>query len=270
VRSGTSSATYTDNNANHSFTAAEVNTAGTWTYYREVRGNTCATTTWYRSSGSYKLTVITCPYTGSDLYLDATHLCQQRATGAQNWEAYIKDTRDQEYYRIVLMPDNNWWLAQNVKYAGTGSSISISGCTAEICGRYYTLAQFNGSYPGTSGYGANKQGVCPNGWVLPISTNWATLFNSISTTQAVVAERLRANNSYCSPRPDYYGFANKLYVGYNNNLYGCHWWTNENSYHFARLDHWTNIGNRCGVVENYTGTGGTTSTLMAVRCFRQL
>ncbi|MDR2359542.1 MAG: hypothetical protein LBD87_07080, partial [Prevotellaceae bacterium] len=35
-----------------------------------------------------------CPYTGSDLYRDATHLCGHRPTGAQNWEAYIKDSRD--------------------------------------------------------------------------------------------------------------------------------------------------------------------------------
>jgi hypothetical protein len=56
-----------------------------------------------------------CPYTGSDLYMDATHRCRQRQSGAYNWEAWIKDTRDDELYRIVYMPDNNWWLAQNEK-----------------------------------------------------------------------------------------------------------------------------------------------------------
>ena len=226
-----------------------------------------SSTTFTDATGNPGIGSLYCPYTGSDLYMDATHLCQQRAAGAQNWEAWIKDTRDDELYRIVLMPDSKWWLAQNVKYAGTGSSITMSGCTAEICGRYYTLSQFNGSYPGTSGYGANKQGVCPNGWNLPITSNWETLFNSISSTQAVVAERLRANNSKCSPKPDYYGWANKKYVGYNNNNYHCHWWTNVASYHFVRIDHWTAIGDICNVVELLSSAF---ATLMAVRCFRQL
>ncbi|MDR3133903.1 MAG: hypothetical protein LBU42_07790, partial [Prevotellaceae bacterium] len=39
-----------------------------------------------------------CIYQGSDLYIDATHLCQQRTSGAKNWEAWIKDSRDEELY----------------------------------------------------------------------------------------------------------------------------------------------------------------------------
>jgi hypothetical protein len=100
---------------------------------------------------------IFCIYTGNDLYIDATHLCQQRTSGAQNWEAWIKDTRDNELYRIVLMPDNKWWLAQNMKYAGTGTQ--PSWCTKDECGRLYQHAQANGSWGGTSGSGSNKQGV---------------------------------------------------------------------------------------------------------------
>ncbi|MDR0582009.1 MAG: hypothetical protein LBG31_03495, partial [Prevotellaceae bacterium] len=180
VRSGTSSNTYTDNSVGHSFTAAEYNTAGTWTYYRQVRDNTCATTTWQQSSGSYSLVVIACPYTGSDLYMTSSYPCQKRTSGAGNWQAYIRDSRDSEIYRIVLMPDNKWWLAQNVKFAQTGLAISISGCTPEKCGRYYESDQFNKAFGGSSGWGENKQGVCPNGWVLPTLSNWTTLVNSIS------------------------------------------------------------------------------------------
>jgi uncharacterized protein (TIGR02145 family) len=57
-----------------------------------------------------------CPYTGSDLYMDATHLCQRRTSGANNWETWIRDTRDNKMYRIVYMPDNKWWMAQNLDY----------------------------------------------------------------------------------------------------------------------------------------------------------
>ncbi|MDR0694864.1 MAG: hypothetical protein LBF81_06165, partial [Prevotellaceae bacterium] len=75
---------------------------------------------------------IFCLYQGSDLFIDATHLCQQRTSGAKNWEAWIKDTRDNELYRIVFMPDNKWWLAQNVKLASYNASTigsNITGCT---------------------------------------------------------------------------------------------------------------------------------------------
>jgi uncharacterized protein (TIGR02145 family) len=148
-----------------------------------------------------------CIYKGSDLYIDATHLCQQRTSGAKNWEAWIKDSRDNEYYRIVLMPDNKWWLAQNVKYAGTGYAITeVSGCTKDKCGRWYTAAQASGS----SGYGANKQGVCPNGWVLPVVQSYATLYSAISGTASVVAARLRALDSPCSGGNDYYGWASAV------------------------------------------------------------
>ena len=152
-----------------------------------------------------------CIYTGSDLYIDGTHLCQQRAGGAKNWEAWIQDTRDSEYYRVVLMPDNQWWLAQNVKYAQTGYEITeVSGCTKDKCGRWYSPAQATGTWGGTSGYGANKQGVCPNGWVLPVVQSYNTLFSAISGTASIVAARLRALDATCSGGNDYYGWASAI------------------------------------------------------------
>jgi uncharacterized protein (TIGR02145 family) len=213
-----------------------------------------------------------CIYTGSDLHIDATHLCQQRTSGAKNWEAWIKDTRNNydDLYRIVLMPDNKWWLAQNVRYAGTGASITISGCTPEICGRWYSAAQRNASWGGSSGVGENKQGVCPNGWVLPIHSSWTNLFNSISGTASVYCQRLRSGNSSCSPRDDYYGWASKLRLGYRSAVgsFNDHWWSNAGTGYYVRLDHYTNVGDVCNVSEQ-TDSGGTL-TDMPVRCFRQL
>jgi uncharacterized protein (TIGR02145 family) len=67
---------------------------------------------------------IFCPYSGSDLYIDATHLCRQRTCGAQNWEAWIKDMRDNELYRIVKMPDGLWWTAEEMRYDATATKQS--------------------------------------------------------------------------------------------------------------------------------------------------
>jgi uncharacterized protein (TIGR02145 family) len=169
-----------------------------------------------------------CPYTGSDLYMDATHLCRLRPSGAQNWEAWIKDTRDDELYRIVLMPDNNWWLAQNVKYADAGSVNSAANCTPDKCGRLYTGAQMSSTYTGStgaSGYGANKQGVCPNDWILPVSANWRGLadaihvisyvssictgYNILHGTSAIICEALTLADHHLYPGTDQFGWANQ-------------------------------------------------------------
>jgi uncharacterized protein (TIGR02145 family) len=153
---------------------------------------------------------IFCPYTGSDLYNVAAYFCQPRASGAKNWEAWIQDSRDNELYRIVLMPDNKWWLAQNVKYAATGDA--HSGCNKDQCGRYYTGAQASDSWGGSSGYGQGKQGVCPPGWIIPIGTEVTTLVNACGSTNAEITAALRAHNSSCTPINDTYGFASHIGV----------------------------------------------------------
>jgi hypothetical protein len=89
---------------------------------------------------------IFCIYTGSDLHIDATHLCQQRTSGAKNWEAYIKDSRDNKLYRITQFSDNTWWFADDLAIVDK----SVSTCSDGK--RYY-----DGANPPT----------CPYGWDLP-------------------------------------------------------------------------------------------------------
>ena len=146
---------------------------------------------------------IFCIYTGTDLFIDGTHLCQQRATGAQNWEAWIKDSRDDELYRIVLMPDNKWWLAQNLKYEAEGSTL-FQSCGKDSCGRCYKVSNvFNGNYA------TNQQRVCPPNWVLASTTQWSTMATAISNTVTVAFQDLRSLQSRCTPINDRYGWAAK-------------------------------------------------------------
>ena len=86
-----------------------------------------------------------CPYQGRDLYIDATHLCQQRTGGAQNWEAYIKDSRDNLIYRIVQFSDQSWWFADDL--ATTDKRVNI--CS------------------GVSMYYPTDKPTCPAGWQIP-------------------------------------------------------------------------------------------------------
>ncbi|MDR1406390.1 MAG: hypothetical protein LBI89_04220, partial [Prevotellaceae bacterium] len=88
---------------------------------------------------------VLCAYAGSDLYIDATHLCQQRTVGAGNWEAHIKDSRDNQIYRITQFSDNSWWMADNMANA----------------------AKMLGTCDGYTYYRGSNKPACPAGWLLP-------------------------------------------------------------------------------------------------------
>jgi uncharacterized protein (TIGR02145 family) len=208
-----------------------------------------------------------CIYSGSDLYIDATHLCQQRTSGAKNWEAYIRDSRDSKLYRIVLMPDNKWWLAQNVKYASVGSA--ISGCTEDECGRAYTWAQVYASYAGgSSSSTGNVQGICPPGWLLPIRSTYQQLTSDISL-ENLVSQSLRALHSTCSPISDTYGFASIYGIinGDANNKY-CNWYTNDAGREDGILIDQDSENHACGSF--YIANVGDSGERAVVRCYRQL
>jgi uncharacterized protein (TIGR02145 family) len=211
---------------------------------------------------------IFCPYTGSDLYNVAAYLCQPRTSGAQNWEAWIKDTRDDKLYRIVRMPDGKWWLAQNVRYAGAGEIVDVSGCTEETCGRFYTPAQSNAAYGGSSGYGANKQGVCPPGWVLPIASDWQTFHDSLGSSDAERNARIRAADSECSPITNYYAFANPKSFVQQGTSTGSGWIRNQSGCYGYRIDHIRGNSHACD--EYDLGQEDDCTRLMPVRCFRNL
>jgi uncharacterized protein (TIGR02145 family) len=149
-----------------------------------------------------------CPYTGRDLYIDATHLCQQRVSGAKNWEAWIKDTRDNEYYRIVLMPDNKWWLAQNVKYAGKGQA--PNWCGKDECGRIYTTDEMRNGQSATG----NITGICPDGWLIPVVADMSNMVDSVRA-QGVRVTTLTTYHSVCGLVGDYFGWADlkNVYAG---------------------------------------------------------
>jgi uncharacterized protein (TIGR02145 family) len=207
-----------------------------------------------------------CPYTGSDLYIDDSHPCQIRTSGAQNWEAWIRDSRDTKLYRIVKMPDNKWWLAQNVKLASYNSATvgaAISGCTEDECGRRYSWAQAYGSYGGTSGSSGNVQGICPNGWFLPVAATYSTLASSIGNATTVCAA-LRAYNASCKPINDTYGMASKYGIVNGAIATYNHWYTNDSQ----REDGFGLDYSACNVI--IYNQGGESGQYAVVRCFRQL
>jgi uncharacterized protein (TIGR02145 family) len=206
-----------------------------------------------------------CPYMKSDLYMDATHKCQQRAAGAKNWEAWIKDARDGELYRIVVMPDKMWWLAQNLKYAQKGKV--LAGCGKDSCGRFYTGSEvFAGKFT------ANIPSLCPPGWVLPTNDQWSKMALSFAKTYPEAYPDLRSLNGKCSPRPNRFGWAalgKSILLSEPRD--GDGYWSTDGKAPFAiQIDQNGGHGTVCGgSYFDFLGTwGGHTNEFMPVRCIR--
>ncbi|WP_290740742.1 fibrobacter succinogenes major paralogous domain-containing protein [Fibrobacter sp. UBA3718] len=116
----------------------------------------------------------------------------------------LTDTRDGQTYKTVTIGDQVW-MAENLNYAYTGVPYNYSGYTSdstswcyknepENCakyGRLYTWAAAMDSV-GTwttngkgCGYGSECsptgtiRGICPEGWHLPDTTEWNTLFSAV-------------------------------------------------------------------------------------------
>jgi len=137
-----------------------------------------AGTTFTDATGCPGIGSLYCPYTGDDLYMDPTHLCRLRPSGEKNWEAWIKDIRDDRLYRIVLMPagTGTWWMAEDLMWDGkpnpTATNYTIRGTAYTTsnpcgCGRHYAPnATGSGAYSG-NGTQRRASDACPVGWQIP-------------------------------------------------------------------------------------------------------
>ena len=162
----------------------------------------------------------------------------------------LTDDRDGQTYKTVKIGEQ-WWMAENLNYAYTGVpfkyvlstesnlvyySDSTSWCfndSAEYCtkyGRLYTWSaamDSSGILPGNAANGCGYdsicsptypvRGVCPEGWHLPDSTEWFTLFTAVggkSTAGMVLRSTEGWNdiidnngNKYDSNGSDNFGFS---------------------------------------------------------------
>ncbi|MDR0581921.1 MAG: hypothetical protein LBG31_03040 [Prevotellaceae bacterium] len=199
----------TANNGTYTFkgTPPFILTASNGTTTQTVTGNTLAasalTITPTTIRDKTECPGIFCLYQGSDLYVDATHLCQQRTSGAKNWEAYIKDSRDGQIYHITQFSDNTWWFAQDLATANN---------RIKVCS-------------GTSLYDPSSLPNCPAGWSIPTYTQMMTRWpNSATIDQfgGMIVTDVVYNNNGCLNTSYAYMVVNNcinLWVMLNNNTW---------------------------------------------------
>jgi uncharacterized protein (TIGR02145 family) len=139
--------------------------------------------------------------------------CRRRPAPAKNWEAFIRDDRtgDCQFYRVVQMPDDRWWFAENLVYRSSdlGEEI-LNSVSIEDSAKYFrangsynfdinmhlgvmyrrpTFMRINGSGELTpdvpvnttdgSKYWSTSRGICPQGWLIPGDYDWAVLLDSV-------------------------------------------------------------------------------------------
>jgi hypothetical protein len=110
-----------------------------------------------------------CPYTGSDVYIDATHACQLRTSGAKNWTAWIKDSRDSKLYRIARLSTGLWTMDDYLNYSHS-SAVTERCANADPNAKEYNRNLLVSTY----------STLCPTGWRLPSQAEFETTVNEWS------------------------------------------------------------------------------------------
>lgn len=137
------------------------------------------------------------------------------------------DARDGQSYRTVKIGEQTW-MAENLAYALPGSICRDDNpVNCEKYGRLYTWTQAIARPDDECGFGNEcyvprepLQGVCPDGWFLPDSSDWTQLMNFVEANIAgeSVVESLMAKdqpewNEYVTPT-DRFGFSVLASAGY--------------------------------------------------------
>ncbi|MDR1226466.1 MAG: hypothetical protein LBK47_06155 [Prevotellaceae bacterium] len=121
-------------------TLENVNPSVTTTYWVQ-RSN--ADGTWASGAATMEIVLQPCPYAESDRV--QLELCRRRGAGEKNWEAYVRDSRDSKTYRIVRLPDGQWWMAQNLNYT-SGLTYQEQAASPTIATDAAAITAVTGSY----------------------------------------------------------------------------------------------------------------------------
>ena len=167
---------------------------------------------------------------------------------------FFKDFRDNRIYRAVKI-GNQTWMAENLTYGDSLQYGSLSGrswcyddknLNCRLYGRYYTWSAVMDSLGSISSNGKNcgyqgqcrptypLQGICPEGWHLPDTTEWNALF-AVVGGKASAGEALKSISDWKSSsqkETNIYGFS-ALPAGFSRNGgrqygdkgYGAYFWS---------------------------------------------
>lgn len=197
----------------------------------------------------YKAMCDLTPYDPTRQYCSVQGIFDLKKCGGKlyNPESRFCDTRDSSLYRYVTI-GSQVWMAENLNYKVDSSfcyNDSVEYC--EKYGRLYKWAAAVGKSEEECGDGydcglsGKIRGVCPEGWHLPDTTEWKTLFTAVGGID-IAGEILRPQTGWNSniKGTDAYGFSafpagNRNYDGVFNNRgdFACFWSVTEYESNYA-------------------------------------
>ena len=120
----------------------------------------------------------------------------------------LTDDRDGKKYKTVKIGDQ-WWMAENLNYeTGSNFCFSYGDTNCVKYGRLYAWGDamdsagtwsMNGKGCGRFGKDCSPiypvRGICPNGWHLPDTTEWATLFAAVGGRE-IAGKKLKSMSGW--------------------------------------------------------------------------
>ena len=126
----------------------------------------------------------------------------------------MTDKRDGRTYKIVKIGEQ-WWMAENLNFHSTKSW--CYGNDGANCNKYGRLYLWGAAMDGagmwtTNGKGCDLfkkvcsptypvRGICPDGWHLPMRTEWKTLITAVGDS-STAGKMLRSTSGWISPKGD--------------------------------------------------------------------
>jgi uncharacterized protein (TIGR02145 family) len=111
----------------------------------------------------------------------------------------LTDSRDGQIYRTVRI-GSQVWMAQNLNFAGTGSTIGMCyGNSTDSCTKYGRMYTWTETMAGATTSSANPSGVkgtCPTGWHVPSDAEWTTMQTVVDPSNASDGTKLKSVNGW--------------------------------------------------------------------------
>ncbi|MDR3133362.1 MAG: hypothetical protein LBU42_04985, partial [Prevotellaceae bacterium] len=173
-------------------------------------------------------------------------------SGAQNWEAWIQDARDNKIYRIAQLSTGLWTMDDYLNYAHP-AAVDEKCSNADPNAKEYWRHTLATTY----------STLCPDGWRLPEQTELKTTFDDwsqyLSKIKIYTGETIRIPpTTSCQLNGEYVALIAKTCIGIG--------------YYGGRLKNPTSAASVSGIVTCLRYTSGTNSTngySGYVRCVRE-
>ena len=176
---------------------------------------------------------------------DSVYTCKSEWTGSVIVYGSLTDERDLKTYKTVVI-GTQIWMAENLNYSDTINYPGMIGqnwCSnndLDSCAKYGRLYTWVAAMDSAGTFSANGKdcgrygtcsptypvrGICPEGWHLPDTTEWKTLFKAVGG-RIDAGKVLKSQSGWYrnGNGTDAYGFS-ALPAGFSQSGYGANFWS---------------------------------------------